>query len=437
MSILGQFQFRRDVASAWTSANPILLDGEMGIESDTDKFKIGDGVTAWNALPYGGVKGDTGNTGATGAAGISPTVTVGATTVVTPATSPSVTDADASPNADLRFSLPRARNVSAGTTTTGNAGTNAAVASVQNGDGDVTLNFTIPRGDTGATGATGPAANAFTNIAVTGQNTVSAEQANDTLTLVAGTNISLVTNDATDSITINSTSVATNGFGVITGNTGTATADTPTDTLAITGGTGISTTATDTPDGLVITNTGVTSVSVNGGAAQTGDVSISTPPAGTDNTAVTRTAPTASASTALTTLISFPITGGSIVAGSEFEFSASLRVINTTTATNSVVTLSVGATNILVLTQANGGTAAAAPGAAVFVRGRITFYSATAAEAVIHFGKSQAVAANIFLNTSASATVVTAANTTLDLKYNTSGTTATFICRQATIQRVK
>ena len=51
----------------------------------------------------------------------------------------------------------------------------------------------------------GPAANAFTNFAVTGQDTVVADQANDTLTLVAGTNITLTTNAATDAITISST----------------------------------------------------------------------------------------------------------------------------------------------------------------------------------------------------------------------------------------
>ena len=35
----------------------------MALETDTDQFKIGDGVTAWNALPYGGIQGPTGPTG--------------------------------------------------------------------------------------------------------------------------------------------------------------------------------------------------------------------------------------------------------------------------------------------------------------------------------------------------------------------------------------
>ena len=43
---------RRDTAANWTSANPTLLAGEIGIESDTNKIKIGDGSTAWASLTY-------------------------------------------------------------------------------------------------------------------------------------------------------------------------------------------------------------------------------------------------------------------------------------------------------------------------------------------------------------------------------------------------
>ena len=39
-------------AAAWTSANPTLLAGEVGIESDTGADKVGDGTTAWNSLSY-------------------------------------------------------------------------------------------------------------------------------------------------------------------------------------------------------------------------------------------------------------------------------------------------------------------------------------------------------------------------------------------------
>jgi hypothetical protein len=53
-----RFVFRRGTAAEWTSVNEVLRLGEPGIESDTGtadgkrKFKIGDGATAWNDLPY-------------------------------------------------------------------------------------------------------------------------------------------------------------------------------------------------------------------------------------------------------------------------------------------------------------------------------------------------------------------------------------------------
>ena len=52
MSTIAQIQLRTDTAAAWTAANPTLLSGEVGIESDTRKIKVGTGSTAWNALPY-------------------------------------------------------------------------------------------------------------------------------------------------------------------------------------------------------------------------------------------------------------------------------------------------------------------------------------------------------------------------------------------------
>ena len=45
-------QQRRDTAANWTSANPTLLAGEIGIESDTNKIKLGTGSTAWTSLSY-------------------------------------------------------------------------------------------------------------------------------------------------------------------------------------------------------------------------------------------------------------------------------------------------------------------------------------------------------------------------------------------------
>ena len=46
-------QPRRGTADQWTSANPILAVAEMGYETDTQKFKYGDGLSTWNELDYG------------------------------------------------------------------------------------------------------------------------------------------------------------------------------------------------------------------------------------------------------------------------------------------------------------------------------------------------------------------------------------------------
>ena len=58
-----QIQFRNDTAANWTSANPILAVGELGLESDTGQYKIGNGVATWTARPYGGVDGADGTPG--------------------------------------------------------------------------------------------------------------------------------------------------------------------------------------------------------------------------------------------------------------------------------------------------------------------------------------------------------------------------------------
>ena len=43
---------RRDTAANWTAENPTLLAGEIGLESDTGYWKVGDGATAWTSLAY-------------------------------------------------------------------------------------------------------------------------------------------------------------------------------------------------------------------------------------------------------------------------------------------------------------------------------------------------------------------------------------------------
>lgn len=57
-----RIQMRRGTAAEAAAANPVLLAGEIGFETDTGKFKFGNGVNVWLDLPYanqvGGVVGD-------------------------------------------------------------------------------------------------------------------------------------------------------------------------------------------------------------------------------------------------------------------------------------------------------------------------------------------------------------------------------------------
>lgn len=59
MSVYAKIRPRRSTATSWSMINPILQEGELGIEvpdsgvgTGLSKFKIGDGVTQWNDLPY-------------------------------------------------------------------------------------------------------------------------------------------------------------------------------------------------------------------------------------------------------------------------------------------------------------------------------------------------------------------------------------------------
>ena len=63
-----RIQLRRDTAANWATVNPVLADGEIGLEQDTGQFKLGNGVSTYTALPYGGLQGPQGETGPTGPA---------------------------------------------------------------------------------------------------------------------------------------------------------------------------------------------------------------------------------------------------------------------------------------------------------------------------------------------------------------------------------
>ena len=47
-----RIQFRRDSSVNWATVNPVLSMGEPGLETDTNKLKVGNGITVWASLPY-------------------------------------------------------------------------------------------------------------------------------------------------------------------------------------------------------------------------------------------------------------------------------------------------------------------------------------------------------------------------------------------------
>lgn len=55
MPVQTAIQLRRGTAASWTSTNPTLAAGEVGVETDTRKIKIGDGTTAWASLKYANI----------------------------------------------------------------------------------------------------------------------------------------------------------------------------------------------------------------------------------------------------------------------------------------------------------------------------------------------------------------------------------------------
>ena len=63
-----QFQFRRGTSAEWSSQNTTLAAGEIGIETNTNQFKLGNGSTPWNSLAYGGIQGVQGIQGTPGGA---------------------------------------------------------------------------------------------------------------------------------------------------------------------------------------------------------------------------------------------------------------------------------------------------------------------------------------------------------------------------------
>ncbi len=115
---------------------------------------------------------------------------------------------------------------------------------------------TYLRGDnTWATVVGGGSSNSFETIAVSGQSSVVADSSTDTLTLVAGTGITITTNAGSDSITITNSGVAQNTFSTIAvAGQSSVVADSSSDTLTLSAGSGIEITTNAGSDTITITN---------------------------------------------------------------------------------------------------------------------------------------------------------------------------------------
>ena len=97
--------------------------------------------------------------------------------------------------------------------------------------------------------------NSFATIAISGQSDVVADSTTDTLTLVAGSGITLTTNATTDTITIANSASATNSFtNIAVAGQSDVVADTATDTLTLVAGTGITLSTNATTDTITVTN---------------------------------------------------------------------------------------------------------------------------------------------------------------------------------------
>ena len=202
-----QIQLRRGTASEWTAANPTLAAGELVIETDTDKYKIGDGSTAWTSLGYSSLPSTAITTGGgtfTGAItinGASPIVLEGATSNDYETTI-AVTD----PTADRTITLPNSTGTVA--LSTGNVATATALETARTIGGtsfDGTANITPANATLAATATAlanartigGVSFDGTANINLPGVNATGNQNTSGTAATVTGAAQSAITSVGT------------------------------------------------------------------------------------------------------------------------------------------------------------------------------------------------------------------------------------------------
>jgi hypothetical protein len=105
MAVQTLLQIRRGTTSEWSSANPTLNSGEWGYDTTTKRYKLGDGLTAWNSLTYSAIIPSSNDLIGTSGIGVSFASTTGipVTISVTGITSSQMTDFNTA--VDSRVSL--------------------------------------------------------------------------------------------------------------------------------------------------------------------------------------------------------------------------------------------------------------------------------------------------------------------------------------------
>ena len=147
----------------------VSVSGLSAGASPTASVSVSGGTAAFTLGIPAGATGATGAQGSTGAAGAAATIAVGSTTTGSAGSNASVSNSGSSSAATFDFTIPRgatgatgaqgatgsAATIAIGTVTTGSAGSSATVTNAGSSTA-ATFNFSIPKGDTGATGAQGP-----------------------------------------------------------------------------------------------------------------------------------------------------------------------------------------------------------------------------------------------------------------------------------------
>lgn len=149
-----QIQYRNDLAANWTTANPTLLSGEIGYETNTKLMKIGDGVTPWVSLAY--FPSNAAITGGTISGATINSSTIGATTPASGSFT-SLNSTSGAVNATIGATTPTTGNftkvtTSAGTTTVQpmlmTAGTNLTTATAGSVEYDGVVAYLTPTANT-------------------------------------------------------------------------------------------------------------------------------------------------------------------------------------------------------------------------------------------------------------------------------------------------